>query len=708
MEIFETILIFIAVVILSSFVHTFIPKVPLAFIQIFLGMLLFITPIPVQFNFDSELFMVTMIAPLLFVEGVNVSRVHLRKYIKPVMMMALGLVITTVIGVGLFIHWIWPDLPIGAAFAIAAILCPTDAVAVQAITKGKVLPKGAMTILEGESLLNDAAGIISFKIAVGVLVTGAFSLVDAVQLFLIASIGGAVVGLLIGMALVRFRLTLMRRGYENINMFTIIQLLTPFVTYLIAELFHASGIIAAVVAGLVHGFERDRIMQVRTQLQMSYNHTWNILGYVLNGFVFSILGFLVPEVIIKIIKTEPHNLIFLIGITIVVALAVYLFRFVWVYVLYPYFYLAISPFQKMMTKNDDDNPTTEKPPKRSLYALIMTLCGVHGTISLAIALTLPYFLAGHHAFTYRNDLLFIASGMVIISLVVAQVLLPLLTKPAPKTVIGNMSFKVARIYILEQVIDYLNQKSTFETSFKYGNVIKEYHDKLAFLKTVEKDDENSKELERLQKIAFNVETKTLESLVDEGQITNSVLENYMRYAERTQVYRQASLIRRMIVLLRGALLKRRVQTRVNSASSLSVTDNLMELNKINKLVHYNVVSRLSKETTKDNTLEVGMVCDGYLMRIENLTPSNFFNSASEDTITKIKLNALREQRRILRELIDTDEVSEGTALKLREAINYDEMVIVDSMTKFLIMLKGIDEKLKGFSSIPFILGELNR
>lgn len=680
MEIFETILIFIAVVILSSFVHTFIPKVPLAFIQIFLGMLLFITPIPVQFNFDSELFMVTMIAPLLFVEGVNVSRVHLRKYIKPVMMMALGLVITTVIGVGLFIHWIWPDLPIGAAFAIAVILCPTDAVAVQAITKGKVLPKGAMTILEGESLLNDAAGIISFKIAVGVLVTGAFSLVDAVQLFLIASIGGAVVGLLIGMALVRFRLTLMRRGYENINMFTIIQLLTPFVTYLIAELFHASGIIAAVVAGLVHGFERDRIMQVRTQLQMSYNHTWNILGYVLNGFVFSILGFLVPEVIIKIIKTEPHNLIFLIGITIVVALAVYLFRFVWVYVLYPYFYLAISPFQKMMTKNDDDNPTTEKPPKRSLYALIMTLCGVHGTISLAIALTLPYFLAGHHAFTYRNDLLFIASGMVIISLVVAQVLLPLLTKPAPKTVIGNMSFKVARIYILEQVIDYLNQKSTFETSFKYGNVIKEYHDKLAFLKTVEKDDENSKELERLQKIAFNVETKTLESLVDEGQITNSVLENYMRYAERTQVYRQASLIRRMIVLLRGALLKRRVQTRVNSASSLSVTDNLMELNKINKLVHYNVVSRLSKETTKDNTLEIGMVCDGYLMRIENLTPSNFFNSASEDTITKIKLNALREQRRILRELIDTDEVSEGTALKLREAINYDEMVIVDSMT----------------------------
>ncbi|MEJ7435361.1 sodium:proton antiporter, partial [Staphylococcus warneri] len=92
------------------------------------------------------------------------------------------------------------------------------------------------------------------------------------------------------------------------------------------------------------------------------------------------------------------------------------------------------------------------------------------------------------------------------------------------------------------------------TSYRYGNVIKDYHDKLTFLKTVEKEDENSKELERLQKIAFNVETKTLEKLVDDGEITESVLENYMRYAERTEVYKQASLLRRIIVGLRGMLL----------------------------------------------------------------------------------------------------------------------------------------------------------
>ena len=649
MQIFETLLIFIVVVILSSFVHIFLSKVPLAFIQIILGMLLYITPVPVDFNFDSELFMVALIAPLLFVEGVQVSRVHLRRYIKPVLMMALGLVVTTVIVVGLFVHWIWPELPMAAAFALAAILCPTDAVAVQAITKGKVLPKGSMTILEGESLLNDAAGIISFKIAVAALITGTFSVANAIEQFLISSIGGFIVGLIIGVVLVRARVSLTRRGIENVNMFTFIQLLTPFVTYLIAEMFHASGIIAAVVAGLVHGFERDRISQARTRLQMSYNHTWNIIGYALNGFVFAILGYLIPEVVGRIIENEPHNLLFLIIVTVLIALAIYVFRFLWVFVLYPYFYLPVSPFQKMMSDNENNQTNTETPPKRGVYAFIMSLCGVHGTISLAIALTLPYMLANHHSFAFRDDLLFVASGMVIISLVIAQFLLPLFTPSAPKPKDTGMNYKHARIFILEKVIESLNKNSTLESSFHYGTVIKEYHEKLAFLRTVENEDENIKELQRLQKIAFEVENDTLNNLVVNGDITTSVLDNYMRYAERTQIYKQASLMQRLIVEVKVYILKIRIKKRMktNAASSLSIADNLLEISNVMRTVHYRVVSRLSKETTEDNKLEVGMICDGYLARRDNLTPSNFFNPKNENSITKIRLDALKEQRRIL-------------------------------------------------------------
>lgn len=679
MEIVEGLLIFLAAIIVSSLIHSlFLPKVPLAFIQIVLGALLFLTPIPVSFDFDTEVFMVALIAPLLFVEGVQVSRVSLRRYIKPVMLMALGLVFTTVVGVGFFIHWVWPNLPMPAGFALAAILCPTDAVAVSAITKGKILPKGAMTILEGESLLNDAAGIISFKIAVTALITGTFSITHAVGEFLVAAIGGLIVGMIIGIALVRLRVTLSRRGVESNNMFIFIQLLTPFVTYLIAEVFHASGIIAAVVAGLVHGFERDRITHVSTQLQLSYTQTWNVLSYALNGFVFVILGYMVPEVVVNILKTEPQNLVFLLTTTGVIALAVYVFRFVWVYVLYPYFYLPVSPFERAMNEGGPQKPSEK--PKRSMYALIMTLCGVHGTISLAIALTLPFVLGENESFIYRNDLLFISSGMVILSLVIAQVFLPLVTPAMKKAKLEGMSFKQTRVYILEQVVDYLRKNATPETSFKYGNVIKDYHDRIAFLKVLDDDDEDSKELERLQGIAFNTETKTLDDLAKEGRISQSDFDNYMRYAERTQVYRQASLLRRIWIRVKTSYLRRRVRIQTNASSSLDIKENLKEISKIMRIVHYNVVKRLSKEANSDNQLEISTIADSYLLRTDNLTPSNFFNTKNHESMSKIKLNALREQRHILNELVDEGEVSEKTALKVRKAINYDEIILVDRLT----------------------------
>lgn len=679
MEIVEGLLIFLAAIIVSSLIHSlFLPKVPLAFIQIVLGALLFLTPIPVSFDFDTEVFMVALIAPLLFVEGVQVSRVSLRRYIKPVMLMALGLVFTTVVGVGFFIHWVWPNLPMPAGFALAAILCPTDAVAVSAITKGKILPKGAMTILEGESLLNDAAGIISFKIAVTALITGTFSITHAVGEFLVAAIGGLIVGMIIGIALVRLRVTLSRRGVDSNNMFIFIQLLTPFVTYLIAEVFHASGIIAAVVAGLVHGFERDRITHVSTQLQLSYTQTWNVLSYALNGFVFVILGYMVPEVVVNILKTEPQNLVFLLTTTGVIALAVYVFRFVWVYVLYPYFYLPVSPFERAMNEGGPQKPSEK--PKRSMYALIMTLCGVHGTISLAIALTLPFVLGENESFIYRNDLLFISSGMVILSLVIAQVFLPLVTPAMKKAKLEGMSFKQTRVYILEQVVDYLRKNATPETSFKYGNVIKDYHDRIAFLKVLDDDDEDSKELERLQGIAFDTETKTLDDLAKEGRISQSDFDNYMRYAERTQVYRQASLLRRIWIRVKTSYLRRRVRIQTNASSSLDIKENLKEISKIMRIVHYNVVKRLSKEANSDNQLEISTIADSYLLRTDNLTPSNFFNTKNHESMSKIKLNALREQRHILNELVDEGEVSEKTALKVREAINYDEMILVDRLT----------------------------
>ena len=182
-------------------------------------------------------------------------------------------------------------------------------------------------------------GIISFKIAVTALVTGSFSAFDAIGQFIISTILGVLIGIIVGALVVTLRVYLTaNKGMKDSNTLTFIQLLTPFAVYFIGEELHASGIIAVVVAGLIHGLERDRLIRAQTELQMNYNQIWNTLSYALNGFVFVVLGYIVPEVVMEIIHDEPQNIVFLITTALLIALAIYVFRFVWVYLLFKDFY----------------------------------------------------------------------------------------------------------------------------------------------------------------------------------------------------------------------------------------------------------------------------------------------------------------------------------------------------------------------------------
>ena len=174
MELLTTFAVFIILVILGSYLNTKVPRIPAALFQIILGFLVTFLPMHLHFEFESEMFMAMVIAPLLFVDGYKASRANLWLYKKPILYMAIVLVIVTVIVVGSFINFIIPAISLPAAFALAAILSPTDAVAVKSITKGMKLPKGLMAILEGESLLNDAAGLVSFQIALAAIITGTF------------------------------------------------------------------------------------------------------------------------------------------------------------------------------------------------------------------------------------------------------------------------------------------------------------------------------------------------------------------------------------------------------------------------------------------------------------------------------------------------------------------------------------------------------
>lgn len=683
MELLEALLIFILAVIISSIINNRFPNIPTAFIQIGLGVGVFFLPIDLYFEFNSELFMIAVIAPLLFVEGTHVSRSNLLAYRKPILLMSMALVFTTVIGVGYFVHWIWPELPMPAAFAIAAILCPTDAVAVSAITRGKLLPKGSMSILEGESLLNDAAGIISFKIAVTALVTGAFSAVHAIEQFVISTIIGVLIGAIVGTIIVRIRIDLTaNKGLKDNNTLTFIQLLTPFAVYFLAEHFHASGIIAVVVAGLIHGWERDRLIKAQTELQMNYHQIWSTLSYALNGFVFVVLGYLVPTVIIDIFQTEPDNLIFLITTTLLIALAIYICRFVWVYFWYKDFYY---PKNIQSYLNDD---TFETPPSRLRYAFIMTMCGIHGTISLSMALTLPYVITQGDAFLYRNDLLFIASLMVLLSLILAQVVLPLITPTAKTSSTKGMTYQSAKIFIVQQVIAHLKSESKVDSNADFRPVLNQYYGELLFLLNSEPNNKNTKELKRLEEIAHTVETETLERLIESDKATYQDINNYRNVVELSETHRNASFRDKAINYIKMFVIRlkaiKHFKSEDKETKMQEYANSFKDVQKIMRIVNHHVTLRMKEEQNSTNVLEVSLVINQYynISRIlkwqeqrRKQDGNHLHQVVSQESFTNHKLQALYMQRHYLDELIKHNKINNTVAGQIRENINYNEIVL---------------------------------
>ncbi|MBE2158802.1 cation:proton antiporter [Staphylococcus argenteus] len=686
MALLEAFLIFIFAVIISSIINNRFPQIPTAFIQIALGAIVFLIPIDVDFQFNSEVFMFAVIAPLLFVEGTHVSRTKLLEYRKPILLMSMALVFATVVGVGYFIHWIWPALPMPAAFAIAAILCPTDAVAVSAITRGKLLPKGSMTILEGESLLNDAAGIISFKIAVTALVTGTFSLFQAVEQFIISTVLGVLIGAIIGFVIVRVRVDLTaNKGLKDNNTLTFIQLLTPFVVYFLAEQVHASGIIAVVVTGLIHGLERDRLIKAQTELQMNYHQIWNTFSYALNGFVFVVLGFMIPTVVIDIIKTEPENFSFLILITVLIALAIYVCRFAWVYFWYKDFYFP----KNIQSYLDDDHDSDETPPSRGRYAFIMTMCGIHGTISLSMALTLPFIITNGQAFEYRNDLLFIASLMVLISLVLAQIVLPLITPAIQEDTFKGMTYQSAKIFIVQKVIEHFNNESKKDkNNTNYRPVLNQYFGELLFLLNSEPENKNTKELKRLEDIAKNIETSTLERLIEKGKATSQDIKNYHDIVELTETHRTSSIIEKFSNFFKMFWLRLKTfkhNKAIDRETKAQEYENAFkDVQKMMRIVNHNIILRLKEEQNSTNVLEVSLVINHYYDMSRSLKWRAQRRKERQENRNQIipqaifhnhKLEALYLQRNLLDELIRRNKINNVVAAQIRENINYNEIVL---------------------------------
>lgn len=419
MEIVFTVLILLLAVAVSGIgTHALPFKLPLPLVQIALGALLAWPRLGLHVTFDPEIFMMLFIPPLLFADGWRIPKREFFMARRAILLLALGLVFMTVVAVGYFIHALAPEISLPVAFALAAVLSPTDAVALSGIAGKDRIPANLMHILEGEALMNDASGLVALKFAIAAALTGVFSLRDASLSFVIIATGGLATG-----AAVNWIFSVVSARFMSVNEEgdpapgVVMTLLIPFAAYLFAEHFGWSGILAAVAAGMMMNYTSiANIGPVASRVRA--NSTWTMIEFVFNGMVFILLGLQFPHILgralINAHETSNEQMALLIGYIAAVAVALYALRFVWVWLLR--WYASRGAAKRGLT--------SAVPGLRTVS--ITTVAGVRGAVTMAGILSLPESLPNGVPLPGRDLAIFIASGVILVSLLVAVVGLPLL------------------------------------------------------------------------------------------------------------------------------------------------------------------------------------------------------------------------------------------------------------------------------------------
>lgn len=394
------------------------PAFPIPLLQITLGILVSYPTCFPKVTLNPELFMVLFIPPLLFLDSWRLPQREFFRLKKPILGLAIGLTLLNVLLGGYLIHrWI-TALPLGISFVLAAILSPTDVVAVLAITKRLQLPSMTQHLLEGEALVNDAASLIALKFALTAVITNTFSFGLAIQQFILITVGGIGLGALVAYLFNQLRARLMKPQLTTHALQTLLlYLLLPFGTYLIAEHYGLSGILAVVAAGmslshlkLIHTDSSAARLQARS--------FWPFLEFIFTGLIFLLLGLQIPQTLQSLSQTLPmdqpnlHLLSTIGGIT----LLLLLLRLAWLVV------------PRLLTRWLDG--TTDQDSWRHCADLgSITFSGIRGAITLAAALSLPMNLPDGTPFPARELLIVIAVGVILSTLLLGTLVLPYCIKP---------------------------------------------------------------------------------------------------------------------------------------------------------------------------------------------------------------------------------------------------------------------------------------
>ena len=417
-----TVLILLTLVGVSRLLGRLIP-LPLPLVQIAAGAVLAWPTLGLHVALNPELFLFLFLPPLLFSDGWRMPKREFWRLRGPILTLAVGLVLFTVVGAGYFIHWLLPTIPLPVAFALAAVLSPTDAVAVSAIAQNR-LPAPLMHMLQGEALMNDATGLVTFKFALAAAITGVFSLANASMAFVLVACGGLATGVALSWLVGRFRSWMIARGWDDPATHVVFMLLLPFAAYVLAERLGVSGILSAVAAGMMQSWLD--LLPRQTSTRLLNRSVWSLLEFTFNGLIFLLLGLQLPDIVKAVVHLETTlwpALMYRCLDVIAIFLVLLALRFIWVQ--------SIWRLSGLLRRWRGKGELTMVPTARSCW--LLTVGGVRGAVTLAGVMSVPLLISEGLDFPERELLIFIAAGVILLSLVAACIALPILLRGIPKS-----------------------------------------------------------------------------------------------------------------------------------------------------------------------------------------------------------------------------------------------------------------------------------
>jgi CPA1 family monovalent cation:H+ antiporter len=367
------------------------------------GLLLALIPGVPRVTLNPELVFLFFLPPLLFPAALFTPWRDFRENLRPISLLAVGLVLITATAIAFLAHY-FMNLPLAAGFVLGAIVSPPDAIAATAIADRLRVPRRIVTVLEGESLVNDATALVAYRFAIMAVVTGTFSLGDASLKFFVVCLGGIALGLAVGWLAAWFH-----KHVEDAPIEITVSLLTPFAAYLPAERLGLSGVLAVVTAGLYLGWRLPEITNFQTRLDA--RPVWDTVEFILNGLVFILIGLQLPTVL-HAASTDHLPKTQLIIYALLISLAVIVVRVLWVF---PATYLPRFLFKSLRAR--DPYPSWK-------HVSIVAWTGMRGVVSLAAALALPFQRADGSPFPGRDLILFLSFVIILATLVVQGLSLP--------------------------------------------------------------------------------------------------------------------------------------------------------------------------------------------------------------------------------------------------------------------------------------------